>query len=61
MKCMYCKKEIPTTGYKNRIGHFCDKSHWDTYYLGLTNEEWIELTHKGCICAHEEEVEVCKT
>lgn len=52
-KCLFCKKNLGSKFYKNKIGEFCSEDHYDKYLKNLTKEEYIELQHSICVCSDD--------
>ena len=52
-KCTYCKKDLNDRYFENKIGFFCCEEHYIKYLDSLSNEEYIELQNKVCVCSHE--------
>lgn len=52
-KCMFCKKELNDKNYENKIGIFCSEDHYMKYLDSLSNEEYIELQNKFCVCSDD--------
>lgn len=52
-RCKYCKKELNEKKFENKIGVFCNEDHYTKYLNSLSNEEYIELQNKFCVCSDE--------
>ncbi|WP_167349599.1 hypothetical protein [Clostridium nigeriense] len=52
-KCMYCKKGLNEKYFENKIGLFCSEEHYIKYLDSLSNEEYVELQNKFCVCSDE--------
>ncbi|MBD7914814.1 hypothetical protein H9660_06610 [Clostridium sp. Sa3CUN1] len=52
-KCRYCKKELNENRFENKVGVFCSEEHYTKYLDSLSNEEYIELQNKFCVCSDE--------
>lgn len=52
-KCKYCNKDLNEKKFENKIGLFCSEDHYTKYLNSLSNEEYIELQNKFCVCSDE--------
>ncbi|WP_291625927.1 hypothetical protein [Clostridium sp.] len=50
---MYCKKELINKYFENKIGFFCSEEHYLKYLDSLSNEEYISLQNRFCVCSDE--------
>lgn len=52
-KCKYCNKVLVNNYIENKIGHFCSEEHYNKFLKALSNEEYIQLQNKFCICSDD--------
>ena len=52
-KCLYCKKDLNDKYFENKIGLFCSEEHYMKYLDSLSNEDYINLQNKFCVCSDE--------
>lgn len=52
-KCLYCNEDLKDKYFENKIGLFCSEEHYMKYLDGLSNEEYISLQNKFCVCSDE--------
>ncbi|MGL5346894.1 MAG: hypothetical protein ACRDA3_06060 [Peptostreptococcaceae bacterium] len=52
-KCLYCNKQLIDKHLENKIGYFCNENHFNKFIKSLSDEEYIELQNKFCICSDD--------
>lgn len=53
-ECKYCKnKLIKENLFENKIGTFCSEDHFIKYLNSLSDEEYIKLQNKFCVCSDD--------
>ncbi|WP_195263167.1 MULTISPECIES: hypothetical protein [unclassified Clostridium] len=52
-ECKYCKNKLIESSFENKIGIFCSEDHFIRYLNSLSDEEYINLQNKFCVCSDD--------